>query len=285
MGNNRTPKCQFAGCNALGTIAVNIDRRGGGHAYLCACHARGERLLPYSHENQLRIGNMKVNGLTYAIENEIDNPTPKAICELGIAGFTGTYDCTVDLEAKSPIYNGANALKAILPQLERLQNNGECSVSSRCGTHLHIGRVDYGRRERDRILPYYWKIHSTIWNAFQAHRSDIDKLFGRREGKWAFGADGAAAWYNRACQIGASGYATTDALDAHPAFLNVQHTCTLEWRQCKFVNAAQYSCCIDFCRALSSAIFDFAQIAEPTERDVKKLCKKLVKIIDTWEYR
>lgn len=292
MGNNRTPKCQFYGCNALGVVAVPIDRRGGGNAYLCLEHSRGRRLNPYSSENPIRIGNPKKNGLTYSIEFEMDKPSPKAICELGIAAFSGTHDCTVDMEAKSPIYNGANALKAILPQLEKLQTNGELDVSARCGTHLHIGRADYDERERDALLPFYWILHGKLWEALNEDEAKAKRIFGREEGRWAFGASSARAWERKADILNPS-YATQEPLEAHPAFLNVQHEPTLEWRQCKFINAAQYSNCIDLCRALSNRIFDFAvEIVTAKrsgcydfrefERKAYKLGNKLAKIFKEW---
>lgn len=293
MGNNRTPKCQFYGCNALGVVAVPIDRRGGGNAYLCLEHSRGRRLNPYSSENLTRIGKMKKNGLTYSVEFEVDRPTAKAICELGIAAFSGTHDCTVDLEAKSPIYNGANALKAILPQLERLQKDGELDVSERCGTHLHIGRVDYGREQRDALLPFYWTIHAALWEAMDSDEAKATRIFGRGEGRWAFGASSARAWERKAEFLNPS-YATQDALEAHPSYLNVQHTPTLEWRRCKFISASQYSNCIDLCRELSEKIFDFAAEVvaakhngsyNPNVYGLKayRLGQRLAKIFKEWE--
>lgn len=289
MGNNRCPKCQFFGCNALGVVAVPIDRRGGGNAYLCAEHARGDRLRPYSSENHEYIGAPKKNGLTYSMEFEMDAPSSKAICELGIAGFMGSHDCTVDMECKSPIYNGANALKAILPQLERLQNNGELCVSRRCGTHLHIGRVDYGERQRDALLPYYWTLHSKLWLAMNADQDKTNRIFGRPEGEWAFGAESAEAWRDKALILNPS-YATIRALNAHPAYLNIQHEQTLEWRQCKFVTASQYSECIDLCRKLSSVIFDFAvesaavggHHASAMRTKAARVGDKLAKIFREW---
>lgn len=289
MGNNRAPRCQFWGCNALGVVAVPIDRRGGGNAYLCLEHARGNRLLPYSSENHVRIGFPKKNGETVSYEFEMDDPTAKAICELGVAGFMGSHDCTVDLEAKSPIYEGFCAAKAILPQLERLQNNGELRVSCRCGTHLHIGRRDYGERQRDALLPYYWTLHSKLWLAMDADKDKTERIFGRAEGAWAFGAESSEAWERKAESLNPA-YATQDALDAHPAFLNIQHEQTLEWRQCKFVTASQYSECIDLCRKLSNVIFDFA--VEVSARSIDRTCAteikarrvgdKLAKIFKEW---
>ena len=289
MGNNTCPRCQFFGCNALGVVAVPIDRRGGGNAYLCMEHARGNRLLPYSSENHVRIGSPKKNGETVSYEFEVDEPTPKAICELGVAGFMGSHNCTVDLEAKSPIYEGFCAAKAILPQLERLQNNGELCVSRRCGTHLHIGRKDYGERQRDALLPYYWTIHSKLWLAMDADKDKTKRIFGRSESEWAFGAESAEAWRDKALVLNPS-YATTRALDAHPAYLNIQHEQTLEWRQCKFVTASQYSECIDLCRKLSAVIFDFAaeaaavggQHTAAMQTKAARVGDKLAKIFKEW---
>lgn len=257
MGRNNMPKCQHYGCHAIGVVAVPIPRRGGGHAYLCAYHAQGN-LDSYSAENPTRIGNPKKNGLTFSFELEMMRPTVQAFCELGVAGFRATHDCTVDAELKSPIYEGANALKAILPGIQKLQENGALAITKQCGTHFHVGRHDYGRRERDALLPFYWVIAGRLWQAMDADNEKATRIFGRQEGRWAFGALDANSWYYRASAIGAGGYATRDALEAHPAFLNVQHTYSLEWRRAFFRNAEQYSECADLCRTLSGPIFDFA---------------------------
>lgn len=291
MGNNRCPRCQHYNCNNLGVVAVPIARRGGGNAFLCEYHARGN-LDSYSSKNLHFLGNPKKNGLTYSMELELMRPSVKALCELGIADFRATSDCTVDAELKSPIYNGACALKAILPSIQKLKDTRELTIDEHCGTHLHIGRADYNHNTRDALLPFYWTIHGRLWEAMEAEPEKMEAIFGRGEGKWSIGARNSREWYRKALRLN-SGYATESPLEAHPAFLNVQHVYTLEWRMCFFRSAEQYSNCIDLCRALSNKIFDFAhEIVTAQQSDsyneayfmtkAKKLGNKLATIFKEW---
>lgn len=237
MGNNTMPKCSCPFCNEIGTHKYAVRRRGGGNAYLCDYHAT--HLESYGRENGFRIGNMKKNGMTYSIELETSAATFRARLELCVAGFIPTSDCTVYAEFKSPIYNGANALKAYLPSIEDLQTARDIRIGDNCGTHLHIGHDKYiNARYMSYIIRFYHSLFVPLSDALCADNAKATEIFGRNFGEWA-----------RPVSF------HTDA-NEHTNFVNVQHDYSLEWRRCFFRNAAQYSRCVDFCRACTEIVIN-----------------------------
>ena len=237
MGNNTMPKCACPFCNQIGTQKYAVRRRGGGNAFLCEYHAT--HLENYGRENGFRIGNMKKNGLTYSVELETSAATFRARLELCIAGFIPTSDCTVYAEFKSPIYNGANAIKAYLPSIEDLQTAHDIRIGSNCGTHLHIGHDRYiNARYMSYIIRFYHSLFVPLSDAIVANDEKAIDIFGRRFGEWARPVS----------------FSTNP--EEHTNFVNVQHSYSLEWRRCFFRNAAQFSRCIDFCRECTEIVIN-----------------------------
>lgn len=244
MGNNTMPKCQCPQCNALGVNKYAVRRRGGNNAYLCRFHT--ESLESYFTENSLRIGNMKANGLTYSIELETAYVDFAARLELCVAGFLPTADSTVFAEFKSPIYNGANALKAYLPSLQWLIDNGNMRIDNTCGTHFHVGHdTMINSRTMTFIRRFYHSLFLPLCLEMENNHSKTAELFGRDFGYWA------------------SEITANTNPETHTNFINTQHENTLEFRLAYFKNAAQYSRCADFCRAV-------------TEKVVNTFCTKVV---------
>ena len=237
MGNNTMPKCACPFCNEIGTHKYAVRRRGGGNAFLCDYHAT--HLESYGRENSFRIGSMKKNGMTYSYENETSFSDFQARLELCVAGFIPTSDCTVNAEYKSPIYNGANALKAFLPSVEDLITAGHMRIGDNCGTHLHIGHDKYiNARYMSYIIRFYHSLFVPLSDALCADNAKATEIFGRDFGGWARPVS-----------------SRTDA-EEHTNFVNVQHDYSLEWRRCFFRNAAQYSRCVDFCRACTEIVIN-----------------------------
>lgn len=235
MGNNTMPKCSCPFCNEIGTRKYAVRRRGGGNAYLCDYHAT--HLESYGRENGFRIGEMKKNGITASVELETSAANFRARLELCIAGFIPTSDCTVYAEFKSPIYNGFNGLKAYLPSIQDLMNNGDISIGRSCGTHLHIGHNTYiNRRFMSYIIRFYHSLFVPLSDALVSNPDKATEIFGRDFGEWAQPIN------NR-----------TDA-DEHTNFINVQHDYSLEFRRCFFRNAYQYARCADMCRDITEAV-------------------------------
>lgn len=246
MGNNTNPKCSCVNCNNIGRFAHPVRRRGNGNAYLCEYHERA--LESYFTENNTRLGTPKVNGMTYSIELETMRPDRDARIELCIASFLPTSDCTVDAEFKSPIYEGANAVKAFLPSIEWLIENGHMAIDSHCGTHFHCGHHDYiNPLTMNYIRRFYHSLFVPLCNAMKDNRDKASAIFGRDFGEWNSPID------------------TSVHAETHTNFINTQHEYTLEFRSAFFKNAAQYSDCVDFCRKV-------------TEIVIKGFCMKVVEL-------
>lgn len=235
MGNNTMPKCSCPFCSQLGTHKYAVRRRGGGNAFLCDYHAT--HLESYSRENGYRIGEMKKNGFTYSVELETSFTTFRARLELCLAAFIPTSDITVSVEYKSAIYNGMNGLKAFLPSIEDLITAGDMRIGRECGTHFHVGHDTYiNARYMNYIRRFYHSLFVPLSDACLANPSKATELFGRDFGEWARPVD-----------------SMTEA-EEHTNFINVQHDYSLEFRRCFFRNAAQYSHCADFCRAVTAHV-------------------------------
>ena len=281
MGNNRTPKCQCPSCNALGVVKFETRRRGGGNAFLCEYHAR--RLEGYTDENRTRRGTRKANGLTYSQELETSYTSLRARLELCVEDYLPTSDCTVNVEYKSPIFEGANALKAFLPSIEDLIRAGDMRIGGECGTHLHIGHHDYiNSRYINYIGRFYHSLFVPLSEAMVANRAKAEAIFGRNFGGW-----------NRPLSSNCDPF-------EHTNFINIQHDYSLEFRSCFFKSASQYSSCVDFCRAITEEVIkgfcknvEKLRLAEGqrlTEQEKAKLTScarktgaKLAEIFNSWE--
>lgn len=235
MGNNTQPKCSCPFCSQLGTHKYAVRRRGGGNAFLCDYHA--SHLESYSRENGYRIGEMKKNGYTYSVELETSAADFQARLELCVAGFIPSSDITVFIEFKSPIYNGMNGLKAFLPSIQDLIENGNINIGRECGTHFHVGHDKYiNARYMSYIRRFYHSLFVPLSNACLANPNKATELFGRDFGEWARAVDNATV------------------ADEHTNFINVQHDYSLEFRRCFFRNDKQYSRCTDFCRKVTEKV-------------------------------
>lgn len=281
MGNNTMPKCQCPGCGNIGTHKYAVRRRGGGNAFLCDYHKNS--LESYYTENSLRIGEMKANGYTYSVELETSFVDFQARLELCVAGFLPTHDSTVFAEFKSPIYNGANGLKAFLPSIQDMIDNRDMRIGDDCGTHFHVGHALYiSPVYMNYIRRFYHSLFVPLSNALVENERKATDIFGRDFTYWATAIDG---------QSGA---------EDHRNFINTQHDNTLEFRRCFFKNAKQYSNCADFCREITSKVINtFCKEVEKQQlvyrqkltTEQKKALKKaadkaarqMVKVFEKWE--
>jgi hypothetical protein len=212
-----------------------VRRRGGGNAYLCEYHT--QHLEAYTRENDYRIGEMKQNGYTYSVELETSAADFQARLELCVAGFIPTSDCTVYAEFKSPIYNGMNGLKAFLPSIQDLIDNGDLNIGSNCGTHFHVGHNVYiNHFYMSYIRRFYHSLFLPLSRALENNESKATEIFGRNFGYWAQSID-----------------ERSDA-EEHTNFVNVQHDYTLEFRRAFFRNDKQFSRCADFCRKVTEKV-------------------------------
>lgn len=255
----RIPHCMCKDCTNIGTVPVSIAKRGGREGWLCDFHAR--RLEGYSVENDFRMGNRKKNGFTFSAELEVSYASMKARGELVDFGFKPTSDCTVSAEFKSPIYEGLNAISKQCVSVEKLMREGEIRIGSECGTHFHVGHVDYINATTMRYLRRFnGSLFVPLSNAIMADPEKAERFFGRRSNRWAEPvtfADPSGDF---------EGW-----LMKHEAMFNLQHDYTIEFRQAKFVSAAQYMNVAKFAKdAVNAIIENFVKHFNDSDFDTRK---------------
>ena len=252
----RIPTCMCKDCNNIGTVKVPIAKRGNRYGYMCQFHA--DRLEGYSVENGYRSGVRKKNGFTFSAELEVSRATTKARGELVDFGFKPTADCTVSAEYKSPIFEGLNAISKQCVSIEKLLATGEMRIGSECGTHFHVGHVDYINGTTMRYLRRFnGSLFAPLSEAVMADPAKAERFFGRRSNGWA----------EPVTFQDPSGDFSGDYMK-HSAMFNLQHDYTIEFRQPKFVNAEQYMAVAKFARDCANAIIEnFIKHFNDTEWD------------------
>lgn len=234
---SRKPICMCNNCNSLGTVKVAIANRGNRNGWMCDFHAR--RLEDYSEENDFRKGNRKQNENTFSMEFETAASSQKARGELLNFGFLPTSDCTVNVEYKSPIYEGLNAISKQLVSIEKMVNDTEIAIGNNCGTHFHVGHASYITPETmGYIRRFYHSIFLPLCNHMESNRQQTIDFWGRD-----------FTYY--ASPITAS----TSSTD-HCNFINLQHSYTIEFRLAKFQNAKQYMNIAKFAKDATNAIIE-----------------------------
>lgn len=256
---SRIPTCMCNDCNAIGTIAIPVPDRGGRTGFMCEFHAYRE--LGYSRENSFRYGKRKVDPFTFSEEFETSRSTMVARGELMNFGFLPTEDSTVDVEYKSPIFEGLNAISKQCLSIEKLMRNGELVVDQTCGTHFHVGHAEH---ITPKTMRYLRRFNNSLFiplsTAIMANQEKSAKLFGRKPNRWAEPitmADPAGDYEGWRMK--------------HTAMFNLQHDYTIEFRQAKFVNAKQYMNMVKFAKACTNAIIEnFIKHFMDTEWDTRR---------------
>lgn len=259
----RIPICMYAGCSNVGTVRVPIAKRGGRYGYLCNHHAT--RLGSYTAENGNRCGCRKQNGFTFSSELEVSHASLKARGELVDFGFDPTYDCTVSAEYKSPIFEGLNALSKQCVSIDKLIVNGDIRIGNECGTHFHVGHVDYINPTTMRYLRRFnGSLFVPLSQAIMADPEKSARFFGRRPNNWS----------EPVTMQDPSGDYPGSSMK-HSAMFNLQHDYTVEFRQPKFVSAEQYMAVAKFARDCVNAIIEnFIKHFNDTEWDTRRYPKQ-----------
>lgn len=229
-------RCACPDCMSEGTIKTDLFRRGGRAAYLCEYHFREMR--GYSEENHKRVGtDDKVTEFTFSFENETSASTEKARVELYNEHFMPSRDGTVDVEYKSPIYYGMNAMSKHAATIQHLIDDGELEINWRCGTHVHVGHKSMiNAVTMSYIRRFYHSLFLPLSDEMSNNPEAVERLFGRPLNSWAEPIE-----------------ADTDP-ERHTNFANTQHDWTLEWRVCKFVNNKQFMSAAKCCADMTGAI-------------------------------
>lgn len=240
----RIPVCMCKDCNRIGTHPVDIDKRGGRNGFICDFHFYNEE--GYTVENDWRMGERKAHGFTFSWENETSRTTSKARAELIDFGFKPTADCTVDVEYKSPIYEGLNAISKQAVSIEKLMQSNDIRIGSECGSHFHVGHAEYINPETMRyIRRFNNSLFVPLSNAIMADCEKSARFFGRQSNTWA----------EPVTMRDPSGDYDGWQMK-HEAMFNLQHDYTIEFRQAKFINAKQYMQVAKFARDCTNAIIE-----------------------------
>lgn len=202
---------------------------------MCEFHAHHAE--QYTYRNNYKIGKIKAHGFTFGIEFETSRSDEKARIELQAQGFIPTLDCTVNCEYKSGIIRGLNGLVKFVNQWDRLIDAGHLAIGNGCGTHTHVGHADYINTETNGYMRrFYHSLFVPLCDEMKANPDATEQLFGRN---FTYYANTINEYTNAG---------------AHENFINLQHMNTIEYRLCKYQNAAQYinlvHCLKDFTTAI-----------------------------------
>lgn len=237
-----TAKCACATCNRVLPIRemIRMDKndRGGAASYLCDEHAYATESYTYEHDRTW--GKNKAHGFTYGVELESMTDSIKSRVELLNRDWVASYDASVEVEFKSPIMLGLNALSKDCAQIELMNNHNELdTIDDDCGTHLNIGNIYHINAETiDYLRRFMHSLFIPLSDYLEAHPDEAKKVFGRQFTYYAGGI-------NR----------YTDPM-THELFINFQHNNRIEFRLCKFINAKQYMNCAKMCTEMMTALIN-----------------------------
>ena len=233
-------RCACVGCNSIGTVKIRTNHQVNG-IWLCHHHARSTDA--YTLEVKNFINKTKAHGLTFGQEFETARTTARARAVLVENGYIPTHDSTVDVEYKSSINNGLMAFAQLFKSIDKLIASGDIDLERNsmgramsCGAHMHVGHdlINNGEFDdwgspmgRDANYPLrnmYHTLFVPLSDIMNSNPEATKALYGRNfdETDWA-------------CPITDRAIATN-----HSNFINLQHTHTIEFRLCKYVNAEQY---------------------------------------------
>lgn len=267
-------RCMCKGCMNEGINPVSIAKRGNRNGYVCDFHLYN--MESYSDENEYRHGSRKVNGFTFSVELETSYSDIKARGELLDFGFLPTSDCTVDVEYKSPIYEGMNAISKQCVSIERMLNERHMRIGNDCGTHFHVGHVDsINPTTMGYLKRFYHSLFLPLCEVMKANPTETIVFWGRN-------------FTHYANTINENSNA-----NEHCNFINLQHNYTVEFRLAKFQDAEQYMNVVRFCKEVVNTVINnfiehfndegidstrYSNITEYRKHKAAVTAKKIVKL-------
>lgn len=269
-------RCIGCGCidDTTYMVPVSLANRGGRRGYMCNTCA--EKKESYYDENDSEHGKRNNNPCTYGMELETDHSSESARAHLYQYDFLPTYDCTCDVEYKSPIFQNMKSLPHLCKEIEKMKMTGDIEIGSGCGTHFHVGYREHINSDTMcaiyRKHYIYTRLFSALSNAISADDEKARNIFGRTfsDTDWAY-------------RINENSYPST-----HENFINVQHDNTFEFRIMFFRDAEQYMRGIRLCDKITKTVVEqFGMKYMDIRLDSKKLdhkldvvSKKLVKLYE-----
>ena len=216
-------ECGRITSEALGGKRVTTPAQRNG-VWVCETHRGKRNLNAYGDENSFRVGSGNADGISISMELESLGNSTHARAYLVQNHFIPTYDSTVDIEYKSPIYTSENALAKIIGGIEYMDKNPEYKFSvnnEACGVHTHFGFID-NRFDFTRLKYDYDYLFRELDKVVRTLNSEErEEIFGRSWGD-----------YNEPLDF--------DYPNRHENWLNIQHFYSLEVRMPRFDTAVKY---------------------------------------------
>lgn len=208
---------------ALGGKRVTLPSQKNG-VWMCSEHRGKKNLRDYSDENDTRVGKGNADGISISVELESIGNSTSARAYFVKNSFLPTYDSTVSIEYKSPIYTSELPLAKIIGAVEYMDKNPNYKFSvnnENCGIHTHYGFID-NRFDFRELYRHYTELFKPLEDVVESLSSeDRIAIFGRDFED-----------YNRKIYF--------DCPTRHENWINIQHRYTLEVRMPRFVSAVQY---------------------------------------------
>ena len=265
--NGRPTSGHCIECGRLTNIAsggkrVTIPSQKNG-VWVCNSHRGSKNLHDYSEENYNRVGKGNADGISISVELESKGKSTSARAYFVKNHFLPTYDSTVDIEYKSPIYTSELPLAKIIGAVEYMNNNSsyQFSVNNEdCGIHTHYGFMDNHYDFRN-LYNHYEKLFKPLENVIKDELSSEQReaIFGRSYDT-----------YNRQLRY--------DYPERHENWINIQHRYTLEIRMPRFISAKQYMRFLKCFKKIFKALSTHYINRGCTEQAAIKTGEKLAKI-------
>ena len=248
---------------ALGGKRVTIPSQKNG-VWVCSAHRGKKNLNDYCDENTVRVGKGNADGISISVELESMGRSTSARAYFVKNKFLPTYDSTVDIEYKSPIYTSELPLAKIVGAIEYMNDNPNYQFSvnnENCGIHTHYGFIDnhYDFRNLYEHYENLFKPLNDMINNMSAEKRE--EIFGRDFEN-----------YNRSLSYSYP--------DRHENWINIQHRYTLEIRMPRFTSAVQYMRFLKTFKKIFKALNTFYISRGCSEQDSIKAGRKMAKIFE-----
>ena len=251
----------------LGGKRVTIPAQKNG-VWLCSAHRGKRNLRNYCDENRETVGTPTADGISISVELESMGYSSHARAYLLYNKFIPTYDSTVDIEYKSPIYFSEIPLAKIVGGIEYMDKNPDYKFKvnhNNCGIHTHFGFVD-NHFNFTTLYRHYRQLFEPLCEAVNNLSTENRiKIFGRSFQE-----------YNSRCDYSSP--------DRHANWINIQHSTTLEIRMPRFVNADDYMRFVKCFKKIFKALNTHYISKEHTTRNAEKAGRKMRMVFEK-EYR
>lgn len=202
--------------------------------YFFVCPTCATEIKPYSFNNRNTRGEAKKHGFTFGIEYEAIVSLIDSL-PLYEYGWEPTSDMSIrpygGIEWKSPLFYGLSAIPKLLESIDsKLIATGKMEVSDQCGTHCHIGNVNYAGRGFYNFLKLF-------------HRQVFEKFYKTIVGNFENDAD----FWGRELSYFCGESQDWRSYMSHNNFITIREN-RIEFRQSKFKSARQYMNILSFGR-------------------------------------